>query len=175
MTTEESFDEMSNDINGLLSQFKTNMMNNGVTVESSDKFKSLIDKIATIPVGLKLTPSENLILSIGFDTKWVTGSTAFVLLGSSKVCPYAGTCRIKVPWSTADYGRGGKVYFEQIRNNEVVYTSEVQNLSAYGSSTIIADISIVPGDYFNIYGCQNNYHDMSTTCAGTINIYGDIL
>ena len=48
LTVEESFDEMSNDINGLLSQFKTNMMNNGITVESSDRFKSLIDKIATM-------------------------------------------------------------------------------------------------------------------------------
>ena len=46
LTVEESFDEMSNDINSLLSQFKTNMMNNGVTVESGDKFKALIDKIA---------------------------------------------------------------------------------------------------------------------------------
>ena len=35
LTAEESFDEMSNDINGLLATFKTNMMNNGVTVESS--------------------------------------------------------------------------------------------------------------------------------------------
>jgi hypothetical protein len=48
LTAEESFDEMSNDINGLLSTFKTNMMNNGITVESGDKFKALIDKIATL-------------------------------------------------------------------------------------------------------------------------------
>ena len=48
LTAEESFDEMSNDINSLLSTFKTNMMNNGVTVESGDKFKQLIDKIATM-------------------------------------------------------------------------------------------------------------------------------
>ena len=48
LTAEESFDEMSTDINGLLSTFKTNMMNNGITVESSDRFKSLIDKIATL-------------------------------------------------------------------------------------------------------------------------------
>ena len=48
LTAEDSFNEMSNDINGLLSTFKTNMMNNGVTVESSDRFKSLIDKIATL-------------------------------------------------------------------------------------------------------------------------------
>ena len=48
LTAEESFDEMSSDINGLLSTFKTNMMNNGITVESSDRFKALIDKVATM-------------------------------------------------------------------------------------------------------------------------------
>ena len=48
LTAEKSFDEMSNDINSLLSTFKTNMMNNGVTVNSSDRFKQLIDKIATM-------------------------------------------------------------------------------------------------------------------------------
>ena len=48
LTAEDSFDEMSSDINSLLSTFKTNMMNNGITVESGDKFKSLIDKIATM-------------------------------------------------------------------------------------------------------------------------------
>ena len=44
----DTFSEMGNEINSLLSSFKTNMMNNGVTVESGDKFKSLIDKIATM-------------------------------------------------------------------------------------------------------------------------------
>ena len=44
----DTFSAMSNEINGLLSTFKTNMMNNGVTVESTDKFKTLIDKIATM-------------------------------------------------------------------------------------------------------------------------------
>ena len=44
----DTFSAMSTDINGLLSTFKTNMMNNGVMVESNDKFKSLIDKISTI-------------------------------------------------------------------------------------------------------------------------------
>ena len=48
LTAEESFDEMSSDINSLLSTFKTNMMNNGIVVESGDKFKALIDKIATM-------------------------------------------------------------------------------------------------------------------------------
>ena len=48
LSSEDTFSAMSDDINSLLSTFKTNMMNNGITVESSDKFKSLIDKIATM-------------------------------------------------------------------------------------------------------------------------------
>ena len=48
LNAEDTFSAMSGSINGLLSTFKTNMMNNGVTVESGDKFKALIDKIATL-------------------------------------------------------------------------------------------------------------------------------
>ena len=44
----DTFSAMSNDINSLLSTFKINMMNNGIAVESGDRFKSLIDKIATM-------------------------------------------------------------------------------------------------------------------------------
>ena len=45
LSSEDTFSAMSSDINSLLSTFKTNMMNNGITVESGDKFKTLIDKI----------------------------------------------------------------------------------------------------------------------------------
>ena len=48
VSKDDTFSAMSSDINGLLSQFKTNMMNNGITVESTDRFKSLIDKIASL-------------------------------------------------------------------------------------------------------------------------------
>ena len=48
LNAEDTFSAMSNDINGLLNTFKTNMMNNGVTVNSSDRFKQLIDKISTM-------------------------------------------------------------------------------------------------------------------------------
>ena len=48
LNSNNTFNAMSTGINGLLSTFKTNMMNNGVVVESSDKFKQLIDKIATL-------------------------------------------------------------------------------------------------------------------------------
>ena len=51
LDSNDTFSAMSNDINGLLSTFKTNMMNNGITVESSDKFKSLIDKLKGLTEG----------------------------------------------------------------------------------------------------------------------------
>ena len=47
----DKFTEMSSEINGLLSTFKTNMMNAGVVVESGDKFKALIDKIKGLTEG----------------------------------------------------------------------------------------------------------------------------
>ena len=51
LSSEDAFSAMSTDINSLLSTFKTNMMNSGVTVESGDKFKSLIDKIKGLTEG----------------------------------------------------------------------------------------------------------------------------
>ena len=46
LNSNDTFSAMSNDINSLLATFKTNMISNGVTVGSNDKFKQLIDKIA---------------------------------------------------------------------------------------------------------------------------------
>ena len=69
LNAEDTFQAMSTDINGLLSTFKTNMMNNGITVESTDKFKSLIDKIAT------LADSE------GKGTQFMVGSITIPTLG----------------------------------------------------------------------------------------------
>ena len=51
VSADDTFSAMSNDINSLLSTFKTNMMNNGVIVESGDKFKSLIEKIKGLTEG----------------------------------------------------------------------------------------------------------------------------
>ena len=48
LDSNDTFSAMSTGINGLLSTFKTNMMNNGITVNNGDKFKQLIDKIATL-------------------------------------------------------------------------------------------------------------------------------
>ena len=61
VSSEDTFQAMSSDINGLLATFKTNMMNNGVTVESGDKFKALIDKIDEAFSGMKQSLVDKLI------------------------------------------------------------------------------------------------------------------
>ena len=48
LNSENTFAAMGNDIEGLLSTFKTNMLNNGVVIEAEDKFQELINKIATM-------------------------------------------------------------------------------------------------------------------------------
>ena len=83
LTAEDSFDKMNIDINSLLSTFKTNMMNNGITVESGDKFKQLIDKIATMVEegsgkGIQFAEGECNVSNIG-DIKqfaYMTNATA---------------------------------------------------------------------------------------------------
>lgn len=51
LNAEDTFSAMSDDINSLLNTFRTNMINNGVTVEAEDKFKQLIDKMAAMAEG----------------------------------------------------------------------------------------------------------------------------
>ena len=48
LNSSDTFSAMSNGIDGLTTSFKTALMNNGVSVTSTDKFKQLIEKIATL-------------------------------------------------------------------------------------------------------------------------------
>ena len=48
LNSSDTFSAMSGEINNLNSQFKSALMNNGVSVESTDKFKQLIDKLALL-------------------------------------------------------------------------------------------------------------------------------
>jgi len=48
LSSDQTFQAMSTDIDSLLGTFKANMMNSGVTVEANDKFKQLIDKLANL-------------------------------------------------------------------------------------------------------------------------------
>ena len=67
----DTFSAMSNDINSLLSIFKTNMMISGAVVESGDKFKQLIDKIVT----LSESEDNSLQYATGVNTSFTVGSS----------------------------------------------------------------------------------------------------
>ena len=81
LSSDDTFSAMSNDINGLLATFKTNMMNNGITVESGDKFKQLIDKIATMVEegsGKGIQYEEKVLDDINYSTR--SGSTETITI-----------------------------------------------------------------------------------------------
>ena len=81
VSADDTFSAMSSDINGLLSTFKTNMMNNGITVESNDRFKSLIDKIATMVEegsGKGIQYEEKVLDDINYSTR--SGSTETITI-----------------------------------------------------------------------------------------------
>ena len=48
LVSTDTFSAMSSGINGLTSSFKSALMNNGVSIDSSDKFKQLIEKLALL-------------------------------------------------------------------------------------------------------------------------------
>ena len=83
LVSTDTFSAMSNGINNLNSQFKSALMNNGISVKSTDKFKQLIEKIALLAdsedkgiqyaegnVNLNLVISDNFDNYIVFDTEF---------------------------------------------------------------------------------------------------------
>ena len=94
LDSSDTFSAMSNDINSLLSTFKTNMMKNGVAIESGDKFKALIDKIATLSdsEGKGLKFAEGIISNMGLSTfvnsnSSLSGTTTYEVLTNLDFTP----------------------------------------------------------------------------------------
>ena len=81
VSAEDTFQAMSTDINGLLATFKANMMNNGITVESGDKFKSLIDKIATM---VEEGSGKGIKFAEGSDSTFMSSGAGSSEAGSSR-------------------------------------------------------------------------------------------
>ena len=78
LNAEDTFSAMSNDINSLLSTFKTNMINSGVVVESGDRFKQLIDKIKGLTEGegnKGIQYAEGVLNDFTSDVGYTTSST----------------------------------------------------------------------------------------------------
>ena len=147
VSADDTFNAMSNDINSLLSTFKTNMMKNGVTVESGDKFKALIDKIATMVEE-----------GGGKGLQFVTGTGTMTI--SSSTQPFSSSGRIDNLPFTPTYVicyLPGDVY--------------VNGSTSYLSHAIVSNITTTK---ISAYSCvmsvtiNGNSFNISTTSSGVI-------
>ena len=144
LDSNDTFSAMSNDINSLLSTFKTNMMNNGVMVESSDRFKSLIDKIATMV-------EEGSGKGIQFASVSVTGSI------NVAADVYSGTTRLNTPIGfTPTFvfikatSTTGVNYTEGYKNYFISNLSPVTLTPEYNQGTITLTITGISSNSINL-------------------------
>ena len=141
LSSEDTFSAMSDDINGLLSTFKTNMMNNGITVESSDKFKSLIDKIATMVEE-----------GSGKGIQYASGN-------SSSTSKCEASLNFKPILVLVQTGEGMIIYLESYSTNSVVYAfydsyvqiSTLASIGGYVNETGFLFGQISGASWFNWY------------------------
>ena len=153
MTAEESFDEMSSDINSLLSTFKTNMMNNGVVVESGDKFKQLIEKIKGLTEGegnKGIQYAEGMADSINYKN--------FYRYENNSATHRMGFIEISIPFEpTLIYAYTEYKYVSNGGSNYTNYTSDVifDNIKNEYTSAFIYTYT----DSINLYRVLNEYNN----------------
>ena len=151
LNAEDTFSAMSNDINGLLSTFKTNMMNNGILVESGDKFKQLIDKIATM-----VEEGE------GKGIQYVSGNG-----NSTSKCEVS--LNFKPILVLVQTGKGMIIYLESYSTNSVVYAfydmyvqvSTLASTGGYINETGFCFGQIGGASWFNWYAIGVGEEDTS--------------
>ena len=155
LTAEESFDEMSKDINGLLSTFKTNMMNNGITVESNDRFKSLIDKIATM---VEEGSNKGIQYTSGVSTVSVPGEATTVTIPFNETLNYIPN----IVFVRVKYYQGSSVYFDGwLSNNQ----SLSLNVSGYGIAKLTVDNVTEEQLRVDVYTGNTNYLFLNTSSS----------
>ena len=131
----DTFSEMGSEINGLLSSFKTNMMNSGVTVESGDKFKQLIEKIKGLTEGegnkgiqyTKLTGQWEIQSNQSTGNKTISIPLGLDFTPSIIICYFP---------TYAAYGFGGGAYFYNLSGQQnVIVTNNIPYINAQNSNS----------------------------------------
>ena len=168
LVSTDTFSAMSTGINGLLSTFKTNMMNNGVSVEGTDKFKQLIDKLATLSdsegKGIKYTKLTG---QWEIQSNKSTGKKTIKIPLGLDFTPSVIICYFP---TYAAYGFGGGSYFyNNSGQKNVVITNSTPYINAQNSNskmeiTSISSESISVSNGF--YTPDNeNYYFLGGTCT----------
>ena len=131
----DTFSEMGSEINSLLSSFKTNMMNSGVTVESGDKFKQLIEKIKGLTEGegnkgiqyTKLTGQWEIQSNQSTGNKTISIPLGLDFTPSIIICYFP---------TYAAYGFGGGAYFYNLSGQQnVIVTNNIPYINAQNSNS----------------------------------------
>ena len=146
----DKFTEMSSEINGLLSTFKTNMMNAGVVVESGDKFKALIDKIKG--------------LTEGEGNKGIQYAEGSVRGYSSNTNIYDGYT------IEANFGFTPTILFVQLANF-------YYNTSNNYSNIIVSNISNLYNDSYGVLWIESfddTYFTLKTPISSNITVKGNV-
>ena len=149
LSSNDTFSAMSSDINSLLNTFKTNMMNNGVTVESGDKFKSLIDKIAALAdsegKGVQITSGDMLFnawtsnIHPNWSSYYVTTSLDFT------------PSRILVYFTACGYYNTGAYHKSFVLDSNYSNSSDNMLFLDDGGGTAYLYISDITPEGFTIY------------------------
>ena len=162
LTPNDSFETMGNNINGLLSTFKTNMMNNGITVESSDKFKQLIEKIKGLTEGegnKGIQFAEGLIGTRTFTTQNVAVSNYTVItnLGFTPSIVFIGPLKFTQYHNLTVTTTGAFI-------SNLANTNPVSSGNAFGFDATIKNVT---SDSFNFYYAGGGTSSAYTICNAT--------
>ena len=155
LSSEQTFSAMSNNINGLLSTFKTNMMNNGIAIEGGDKFKQLIDKIANM---VEEGEGKGIQYTSGVSTVSVPGEATTVTIPFNETLNYIPN----IVFVRVKYYQGSSVYFDGwLSNNQ----SLSLNVSGYGIAKLTVDNVTEEQLRVDVYTGNTNYLFLNTSSS----------
>ena len=160
LSSEDTFSAMSTDINGLLATFKTNMMKNGVAVESGDRFKSLIDKIAT------LADSEGKYASgsVGFGNWTVPVSNTITIETNLSFTPTYIICFFTdITFAGSTSGTNYNVF---LSNGRPFYPNSINNPT--NTSNAFISVENISKESFTLKSNKYQYTTNGTTWTTTV-------
>ena len=163
VTANHSVDEVVEGLGEMLSTFKTNMMNSGVMVESSDKFKQLIDKIKGLTEGegnkgIQFAEGETTV-----DLQYIDSST---YVNQTQILDFTPSI---VFVTYTGYNNGNDNFSYTVYGNSYTVTETVNNIYFYNSDNNYRYITV----YRNTQGTQyEDYVDMYiTTSKNKFDVY----
>ena len=162
VTANHSVDEVVEGLGEMLSTFKTNMMNSGVTVESGDKFKQLIEKIKGLTEGegnKGIQFAEGLIGTRTFTTQNVAVSNYTVItnLGFTPSIVFIGPLKFTQYHNLTVTTTGAFI-------SNLANTNPVSSGNAFGFDATIKNVT---SDSFNFYYAGGGTSSAYTICNAT--------